>query len=228
MIYDYKVQLEKTLSNEKSSNAAAKEELQKKASLERSMRDKDSQEALQRYNSLQQQYKLLHTEHQDLKDDCKKKEEVAYDNVNKYESKLVELRKALKLAAEEKEALANDKSALEREKEGLEKEKDDLRKSLDHLKNKYMENEHEKEQLEEAHADLQKATGNSNGELERLQKQVIQLTRELDEAKVTIRANFLLYILFTLLYTFPQRDVTVINLESNIIVGCTWLITMLV
>ncbi|KAL7291044.1 hypothetical protein TKK_0015180 [Trichogramma kaykai] len=160
VIYEYKVQLEKTLSNEKSANAAVKEELQLKASRERSMRDKDMVEAQQRYKSLQQQYKILQTGHKDLKDDCEKKAKVAYENTNICETKLVDLRKLLK-----------------KEKD----EKDDLSKSLDHLKNKCMDEGQKKEQLEEQYENLVKTNQNDNGELARLQKQVIQLTRELDK-----------------------------------------------
>lgn len=160
VIYEYKVQLEKTLSNEKSANAAAKEELQQKASKERSLRDKDSLVAMQRFNSLQQNYKLLQTEHQDLKEDCRKKEDVALDNSKSLEATLKELRIQLKKAAEDREM------------------------GMEHLKTKYVELEQEKVQLETKYSNLKTSTGENNSDVERLQKQVIQLQRELDEAKV--------------------------------------------
>ncbi|XP_011495923.1 PREDICTED: FNIP repeat-containing protein DDB_G0271996-like isoform X1 [Ceratosolen solmsi marchali] len=159
VIYEYKLQLEKTLSNEKSANAAAKEELQKKASRERSLRDKDIIEAMQRFNSLQQNYKLLQTEHQDLKDDCKKKEAVALEDSKRLESTLQDLRIQLKKAGEDKE------------------------KSMEHLKIKYMELINQKEQLEENYNNLKKLNGDNNGNVEHLEKQVIQLQRELDDVK---------------------------------------------
>lgn len=59
------MRLEMSLGEEKSSNAVLKQELQQRASKEKSLRDKDSIEAMQRFNSLQQTYKLLQTEHQD-------------------------------------------------------------------------------------------------------------------------------------------------------------------
>jgi DNA repair exonuclease SbcCD ATPase subunit len=162
VIYEYKLQLEKTLSNEKSANAAAKEELQKKASRERSLRDKDIIEAMQRFNSLQQNYKLLQTEHQDLKDDCKKKETVALEDSKRLESTLQDLRIQLKKAGESKE------------------------KSMEHLKTKYMELINQKEQLEENYNNLKKISGANNGNVEHLEKQIIQLQRELEDVKVSV------------------------------------------
>lgn len=161
------MQLEKTLSNEKSSNAAAKEELQQKASRERSLRDKDSLEAMQRFNSLQQNYKLLQTEHQDVKEDCKKKEDVALNNIKSLESRLQEVR-----------------AQLQESKNQLKKAGEEKDKSMEHLKNKYEEVVQEKETIEEKYNNLKKATGENSGDVERLQKQVIQLQRELEENKV--------------------------------------------
>lgn len=160
VIYDYKVQLEKTLTNEKNANAAVKEELQQKASRERTLHDKDTLEATQRFNALQQNYKLLQSEHQDLKDDCKKKEDVALDNSKRLEATLLELRQQQKKTADERE------------------------KSLEELKNKYTLVIREKEEIEERYEDLKKATGENSGNFEHLQKQIIQLQRELEEAKV--------------------------------------------
>ncbi|XP_014218058.1 Golgi integral membrane protein 4-like, partial [Copidosoma floridanum] len=157
-IYEYKVQLEKTLSNEESANAAAKEELQKKASRERSLRDKDSLEATQRFNALQQNYKLLQTEHQDLKDDCKKKEEVALENSKKLEATLLELRQQQKKISQESE------------------------KSKQNLENKYLEVMQEKDQMEEKYNELKKSTGENSGYTDHLQKKIIQLQRELEKA----------------------------------------------
>ncbi|XP_008205688.1 uncharacterized protein DDB_G0284459 [Nasonia vitripennis] len=166
VLYEYKVQLEKTLSNEKSSNAAAKEELQQKASRERSLRDKDSLEAMQRFNSLQQNYKLLQTEHQDLKEDCKKKEDVALNNIKSLESRLQEVR-----------------AQLQESKNQLKKAGEEKEKSMENLKNKYEQVVQDKETIEEKYNNLKKATGENNGDVERLQKQVIQLQRELEETK---------------------------------------------
>lgn len=166
MIYEYKVQLEKTLSNEKSANAAAKEELQQKATRERSLRDKDTLEATQRYNALQQSYNIIKAELQDLKDEGKKKEEVARQNIEQLEKTLQELRA---------------------------KQKNDL-EAFDHLKTEHMQLISEKEQLDEKYELLRKDTGEDNGAVERLQKQVIQLQRELDEAKVDTLMHFVLII----------------------------------
>ncbi|KAJ8688573.1 hypothetical protein QAD02_024368 [Eretmocerus hayati] len=155
VVFTYKEQLEKTLTNEKSANEAAKEELQKKASRERERRDKDSQEAMQRFNALQQSYNILKAERQDLEDDCKKKETIALESSKGLESKLQELRKKV----------SDDKKAIEQ------------------LKNKYEQLQQDKEQLDDKYDSLMKAQSQDNGSVQHLQKLVLQLQRELDEAK---------------------------------------------
>ncbi|KAG7212239.1 hypothetical protein KM043_012570 [Ampulex compressa] len=164
VIFEYKVRLEKSLAEEKSSNAAVKQELQQRASREKSLRDKDSVEAMQRFNSLQQTYKLLQTEHQDLQDECKKREKQALEDSNTLETTLQDLRSRIRKMQEDKE------------------------KSLE-FKNKYLELESEKTKLEDKYNEMLKSNGNTGSTIEHLKKEVFQLKRELIEAKRGQRAT---------------------------------------
>ncbi|XP_019883682.1 Golgi integral membrane protein 4 isoform X2 [Camponotus floridanus] len=155
VIFEYKVRLEKSLAEEKSSNAAVKQELQQRASQERSLRDKDSIEAMRRFDSLQQTYQLLQTEHQDLQDECKKREKQALDETNKLETTLQDLRGRIRQAHEEKEK----------------------------LKAKYLELQDEKTQLENKYNELMASSGNTDSIIDHLKKKVFQLQHELDDAK---------------------------------------------
>lgn len=159
VIFEYKVRLEKSLAEEKSSNAAVKQELQQRASREKSLRDKDSIEAMQRFNSLQQTYKLLQTEHQDLKEECKKRDQQALEDTSKLETTLRELRSRIRQAREDKE------------------------KALEHLKTKFLELDTQKNELEQKYNDMLKNNEDTDSTIEHLRKEVIQLKRELDEAK---------------------------------------------
>ncbi|XP_036149471.1 Golgi integral membrane protein 4 isoform X1 [Monomorium pharaonis] len=159
VIFEYKVRLEKSLAEEKSSNAAVKQELQQRASREKSLRDKDSIEAMQRFNSLQQTYKLLQSEHQDLQEECKKREKQALDETNRLESTLQDLRARIRQAQEEKV------------------------KALEHLKTKYLEVDDEKTRLEEKYNELLKSKDNTGSTVDHLRKEIFQLKRELESAK---------------------------------------------
>jgi uncharacterized protein YlxW (UPF0749 family) len=153
--------LEKSLAEEKSSNAAVKQELQQRASREKSLRDKDSVEAMQRFNSLQQTYKLLQTEHQDLQEECKKHEKQALDETNRLQTTLQDLRSRIRQMHDDK-------------------------KDLDDLKIKYMELETEKTNFEEKYNELRINNGDSDSIIDHLRKEIFQLKRELESSKVYI------------------------------------------
>lgn len=153
------MRLEKSLAEEKSSNTAVKQELQQRATHEKSLRDKDSVESMQKYNSLQQQFKLLQSEHQDLKDECTTTQKLAFENKNSLETKLQELRS---------QVLDNKK----------------LNQTLEHLKTKYLEIDNEKTKVENKYNDLLKYNGNADSRVEHLNKEVFQLKQELSDAKV--------------------------------------------
>ncbi|XP_076652532.1 uncharacterized protein LOC143358896 [Halictus rubicundus] len=162
VIFEYKTRLEKSLAEEKTSNAAVKQELQQRASREKDLRDKDGREAMQRFESLQQTYKMLQSEHQDLKEGCKKQETQALENMNKLEGTLQKLRTHIKQLKEEKETKIRD---------------------LEDLKNKYMKIDTDKTRLEEKYKDLLKNTGDTDSTIQHLTKVVFQLTRELEDVK---------------------------------------------
>ncbi|XP_017755879.1 PREDICTED: Golgi integral membrane protein 4-like isoform X1 [Eufriesea mexicana] len=158
VIFEYKVRLEKSLSEEKSSNAAVKQELQQRASREKTLRDKDSIEAMQRFNSLQQTCKLLQIEHQDLQEECKKRDQQALEDTNKLETTLRELRSRIRQAREDK------------------------KKTLEDLKNKFLELDTKKNELEQKYNSMLK-----NNSIEYLKTEVIHLKQELEKAKKSLR-----------------------------------------
>lgn len=137
-----------------------KQELQQRATREKSLRDKDSLEAMQRFNSLQQTYKLLQTEHQDLQDECKKREKQTLDETSRLETTLQDLRARIRQAQEDKI------------------------KGLEHLKTKYLEIEDEKTRLQEKYNELMKNRDNTGSTVDHLRKEIFQLRRELESAKV--------------------------------------------
>ncbi|XP_011066961.1 PREDICTED: Golgi integral membrane protein 4-like isoform X1 [Acromyrmex echinatior] len=159
VIFEYKVRLEKSLAEEKSSNAAVKQELQQRATREKSLRDKDSIEAMQRFNSLQQTYKLLQTEHRDLQEECKKREKQTLDETSRLESTLQDLRARIRQAQEDKS------------------------KALEHLKTKYLEIIDEKTRLQEKYNELINNRDNTGSTVDHLRKEIFQLRRELESAK---------------------------------------------
>lgn len=166
VIFEYKARLEKSLAEEKSSNAAAKQELQQRASREKSLRDKDSVEAMQRFNSLQQTYKLLQTEHQDLQEECKKREKQTLDETNRLETTLQDLRGRIRQAQEEKT------------------------KSMENLKTKYMNLQMNMDRLQAKYNDEMRMKGDTESTIVRLEKEVSQLKRELEKTKVRARLQF--------------------------------------
>ncbi|KAI4483189.1 hypothetical protein M0804_008244 [Polistes exclamans] len=163
VIFEYKVRLEKSLAEEKSSNAMVKQELQQRASREKSLRDKDSIEAMQRFKSLQQTYKILETEHQDLQEECKKRESQALEERNKLESTHKDL---IKQTNENKDKIISEKE-----------------KTLENFKNKYFELETLKNRLAMQYNDLIKNNDNTDSTIEHMRKEIFQLRAKLDETK---------------------------------------------
>lgn len=149
------------MAEEKSSNTAIKQELQQRATREKSLRDKDSIEALQKFNSLQQQFTLLKTEHQDLKDECATTQKLAFEDKNRLETKLQDLR--IQISENKK-----------------------MNESLEHLKTKYLEAEVEKTKFEDKYNELLKDTGNADSRVEHLNKEIFELKQDLKDAKVYI------------------------------------------
>lgn len=66
VISEYKKNLEKSLNQEKAEHRQTKEELQSRMNDEQQLRTKENLENVNKYKALQQQYKLLQSEHEDL------------------------------------------------------------------------------------------------------------------------------------------------------------------
>ncbi|XP_026284638.1 Golgi integral membrane protein 4 [Frankliniella occidentalis] len=66
VISEYKKNLEKSLNQEKAEHRQTKEELQSQMNDEQQVRNKENLENINKYKALQQQYKLLQSEHDDL------------------------------------------------------------------------------------------------------------------------------------------------------------------
>ncbi|XP_015123011.1 Golgi integral membrane protein 4 isoform X2 [Diachasma alloeum] len=168
VIFEYKVRLEKSLAEEKNSNALAKQELQQRATREKSLRDKDSVEALQRFNSLQQQHKLLQSEQQDLKDECAKREKLALENAKQLESTLQDLRSQIRVKN---------------------KDNGDKEKLIESLKNKYFKLDTERKEIENKYNELIKNDNDRDKTIAHLNKEVFQLKRELDGIKPSCKTT---------------------------------------
>ncbi|KZC08791.1 Golgi integral membrane protein 4 [Dufourea novaeangliae] len=134
VIFEYKVRLEKSLAEEKSSNVAVKQELQQRASREKSLRDKDGREAMQRFESLQQTYKILQSEHQDLQEECKKHESQALEDMNKLEGTLQELRIHMNHLKNKYLEVETDKGRIEDKYKDLLKNHGNTNSTIEHLK----------------------------------------------------------------------------------------------
>ncbi|KAJ9576603.1 hypothetical protein L9F63_025498, partial [Diploptera punctata] len=72
VIFEYKLRLEKSLQQEKTEHRQTREEFEVRAAEEKTRHDKENLEASNKYAAMQQQYKLLQSQHEDLSDDCKK------------------------------------------------------------------------------------------------------------------------------------------------------------
>ncbi|XP_063979348.1 Golgi integral membrane protein 4-like [Diachasmimorpha longicaudata] len=168
VIFEYKVRLEKSLAEEKNSNALAKQELQQRATREKSLRDKDSVEALQRFNSLQQQHKLLQSEQQDLKEECAKREKLALENAKQLESTLQDLRSQIRVKN---------------------KDNGDKEKLIESLKNKYFKLDTERKEIQDKYDELTNNNYDRDGTIAHLEKEVFQLKRELDNIKPSCKAT---------------------------------------
>nr|CAD7255718.1 unnamed protein product [Timema shepardi] len=72
VIFEYKLRLEKSLQQEKADHRQTRDDLTARVSEEKQFREKETQESLNKYTSLQQQYKILQSQHEDLSDECTK------------------------------------------------------------------------------------------------------------------------------------------------------------
>ncbi|XP_043475549.1 Golgi integral membrane protein 4-like isoform X1 [Leptopilina heterotoma] len=168
VIYEYKVRLEKSLQEEKNSNQALKQELQQRASREKSLRDKDKDnvELLQRYNAMQQKYNILQSENKDLQDECNKRHKLSLEETNKLEVTLRNLRSEIIKAQEDKKS------------------------SMESLKNKHAQLKVDYDSLSSKYEKLVKNSSECNSQMLHLEKKVFQLTREQGGEKKKIVSDY--------------------------------------
>ncbi|XP_015516048.1 uncharacterized protein LOC107221542 isoform X1 [Neodiprion lecontei] len=162
VISEYKMRIEKSLADEKSANVAAKQELEHRATIEKSQRDKDLVEANHRYNSLDQEFKTLKTQYKDYLDECAMKQQQASEEKTRLENTLQELRTEVQRAQEDRDAAKN---------------------SLENFKNKYLAVETEKGRFENMYNDMVKTNEATAMEKQKLEKHVHQLKIELEDVK---------------------------------------------
>ncbi|PNF32564.1 hypothetical protein B7P43_G00343 [Cryptotermes secundus] len=149
VIFEYKLRLEKSLQQEKADHRKTREELEKRADSEK--------EANNKHSALQQQYKLLESQHEDLTEGCQKAQLTQAEERSKLESQ------AQSLKAELAQAQAGHK------------------KSLNSLKSEYTKLEVENTNLEKQLDELLKQTSKTSSKINFLEKENIQLKRELDK-----------------------------------------------
>ncbi|KAK6617458.1 hypothetical protein RUM43_014467 [Polyplax serrata] len=104
---EYKVRLEKSLQQEKSEHAQIKQELQKKLEEEKVTRERDNLEAVNKFTALQQQYKFLKSQHEDVNQECGKLRQqhlTELEEKSQLESLFQRLKDELRLVKENKNA----------------------------------------------------------------------------------------------------------------------------
>lgn len=116
VIFEYKLRLEKSLQQEKADHRKTHEELDKRADSEK--------EANNKHIALQQQYKLLQSQHDDLSEDCRKAQMTQVKEQSKLESQVQTIKAEL---AQVQAAHKLEYTNLEGQKAHLQKELNDLR-----------------------------------------------------------------------------------------------------
>ncbi|XP_059619902.1 Golgi integral membrane protein 4-like isoform X2 [Phlebotomus argentipes] len=112
--------LEKSLEGERLSHQQNRVELQQKAREEKEIREKSTKESNSRLASLQQHYKLLQSQHDDLQESCSKSHQKQLEEINGLQRKLENLRQGEKQKDKEIEHWKVKYKALEIEKINLE------------------------------------------------------------------------------------------------------------
>lgn len=158
VISDYKQKLEKSLKNEKAEHLHSKNNLEVKINEEKSRSEKLSNDALIKYNSLQQHYSLLQTQHDDFKEETSKMQKKQLDEINSLQSKLSEVEEELKKIKASKESLKTRFAELEVENQELKSALD--KKATDNESQRTIQFFSDKfHDLEERHKALQQRCG---------------------------------------------------------------------
>ncbi|GFG29506.1 hypothetical protein Cfor_05059 [Coptotermes formosanus] len=150
VIFEYKLRLEKSLQQERADHRKTHEELEKRADSEK--------EANNKHSALQQQYKLLQSQHEDLSEDCRQAQMTQTKERSKLESQVQTV----------KAELAQVQTA--------------HKKSLNSVKSEYTKLEVENARLRKELSDLREQTSKTSNKINFLEKENIQLQRELEKA----------------------------------------------
>jgi len=150
VIFEYKLRLEKSLQQEKADHRKTHEELEKRADSEK--------EANNKHSALQQQYKLLQSQHEDLSEDCHKAQMTQVKEQSKLESQVQTI----------KAELAQVQAA--------------HKKSLNSVKLEYTKLEVENARLQKELSDLREQTSKTSNKIDFLEKENVQLQKELEKA----------------------------------------------
>ncbi|XP_022918665.1 myb-like protein X [Onthophagus taurus] len=114
VISDYKQGLEKSLKNEKTEHQQTKLELERRVDEEKKRTAKNAGEATKRFDSLQQQYNILKTGHDDLQEKCAKAQNDQSEQINNLKARESEFKERIKKIEKDKEnALEHLKSQIE-------------------------------------------------------------------------------------------------------------------
>ncbi|XP_046397506.1 Golgi integral membrane protein 4-like isoform X3 [Ischnura elegans] len=167
VIFEYKTRLEKSLQEEKALHRKTREELESQIDNEKQVREKDGIEQVNKFTSLQQQYKILQGQHEDLTEDCNK------------------VRQAQVVAAGERSRLESEVAAARQELEQVQAVRD---KEVEALKTQYLEVVTENDRLRKQYSDIESQAQHSAAEMNYLRKQNIQLQRELGDAQRELAA----------------------------------------
>ncbi|XP_066261068.1 Golgi integral membrane protein 4-like [Euwallacea similis] len=122
VISDYKLKLEKSLKSEKAEHQQNKNEWEMKVNEEKNRGQKLTNDALLKYNSLNQHYKLLQTQFDDFKEDSGGTQKKQLEEINSLQSKLKEIEEELKKVKASKENIKSQFTELELENIELKKD----------------------------------------------------------------------------------------------------------
>lgn len=93
------------MKNEKAEHLQSKNSLEVKINEEKSRGQKLTNDALLKYNSLQQHYKLLQTQHDDFKEETSSTQKKQLEEINSLQAKLKEIEEELKKVKASKESI---------------------------------------------------------------------------------------------------------------------------
>ena len=103
-ISEHKLRLEKSLQSERSIYEQTKRELNTKLQEQGDIHDKSSQDLNLRFGSLQQQYKILESQNNDLVEECTKTKKLQSENIDGLELKVKSLKGQILIISKDKDS----------------------------------------------------------------------------------------------------------------------------